>query len=233
VVIFLLSFVTVGILSGFVLPRFKTFFLSLHAKLPLPTRMLLSFTGFITTWWPVLLGVLGAMVLSILLGLRTHKGREIKDKFVLRVPVLGPVVRFAIVERFCRVLSSMVETGVPLPEALRLGSIGTHNLVYERGLAEAQVGMLQGGGISRPIGLTGLFPRAVVQMMRVGEDTGTLDEQLDGMANYYERELDYKLKKLTTIFEPIAIIFMGLVVGFVAIALVSAMYGIFNQVKIQ
>ena len=232
-VIFFMSFVTVGVLAGFVLPRFKTFFLSLHAKLPLPTRLLLSFTDFITSWWFVLLGAVGVLLLAVLLALRTHRGREVRDKIVLKLPVIGPVVRFAIIERFCRVLASMVETGVPLPEALRLGSIGTHNLVYERGLAEAQVGMLQGDGIARPIARTRLFPNAVVQMMRVGEDTGTLDDQLDSMATYYERELEYKLKKLTTIFEPMAIIFMGLVVGFVAIALVSAMYGIFNQVKIK
>ena len=232
-IIMLMSFVTVGILAGFVLPRFKKFFLSLHAELPLPTRMLLSFTDFITAWWPVVLGGLVVFVLLIMAALRTHRGREIRDAVVLKIPVVGSVVRYAIVERFCRVLASMVETGVPLPEALRLASIGTHNLLYERALAEAQVGMLQGDGIARPIARTGLFPSAVVQMMRVGEDTGTLDDQLESMATYYERELDYKLKKLTTIFEPAAIVFMGLVVGFVAVALVSAMYGVFNQVQIK
>ncbi len=89
--------------------------------------------------------------------------------------------------------------------------------------------MLEGEGLAGPIGDTGLFPRAAVQMMRVGEDTGTLDQQLENASNYYSRELDYKLKRLTTLFEPAVIIFMGLIVGFVAIALVQAMYGIYNS----
>ena len=91
--------------------------------------------------------------------------------------------------------------------------------------------MLEGEGLAQPITDTGLFPKAATQMMRVGEDTGTLDTQLENAAQYYGRELEYKLKKLTSLFEPAVIIFMGVIVGFVAVALISAMYGIFNQSK--
>ena len=92
--------------------------------------------------------------------------------------------------------------------------------------------MLEGEGIAGPLAGTGLFPGTATQMFRVGEDTGTLDTQLEVTAEYYERELDYKIKKLTALFEPVVIILMGVIVGFVAIALVSAMYGIFNQVDV-
>ena len=122
---------------------------------------------------------------------------------------------------------------MPIPEALRLASRGANNLVYERSLEVARTEMLEGDGISRPLARTELFPKTVTSMMRVGEETGTLDDQLENVASYYENELQYKLKKLTTLFEPLSVILVGVFVGFVAVALVSAMYGIFNQVDVQ
>ncbi|MEY2566187.1 MAG: hypothetical protein QOE35_716 [Actinomycetota bacterium] len=231
-VVMVLSFVTVAVLSGFVLPRFKTFFKSLNAQLPLPTRMLLAVTDFMTAWWWALLGGFALFVLVIFLALQTTGGRHARDRLLLKIPAIGPVVRYAVIERFCRILAAMVETGVPLPEAMHLASNGAHNLVYERALEQVQDALLEGEGLAGPIARTELFPSAVTQMVRVGEDTGTLDQQLEAMAKYYEKELEYKLKNLTTLFEPLVIVFMGVVVGFVAVALVSAMYGVFNQVQI-
>ena len=229
-VIFVLSIVTIAILAAFVLPRFKTFFESLNADLPLTTRMLLAVTDFLGEWWWLILGVLLAIVLIILLGLKTEKGKNLKDRFLLRLPVIGEVVRFAVIERFCRIFSAMVQAGVPLPEAMEVVAEGTGNSVYEKGLVDVREQMLQGEGISRPLSSTTLFPSSVVQMVRVGEETGTLDQQLETAASYYEQELSYKIKKLTTLFEPAVIIFMGVVVGFVAVSVVSAMYGVFRQI---
>ncbi|MFA5890346.1 MAG: type II secretion system F family protein [Actinomycetota bacterium] len=228
-VILVMSVVTVVILTAFVLPRFEKFFESLDAQLPLTTRMLLSFSRFVSHWWWALF--LGGLLLGTALYLagRTTWGRELKDKSLLRFPVAGEVVRYSILERFCRILGSMVQAGVPLPEAMEVVAEGTKNIVYERGLAAVRNAMLQGEGISRPMVRSQLFPPSVTQMVRVGEDTGTLDEQLATAAAFYDQELDYKIKRLTTLFEPVVIIFMGLVVGFVAVALISAMYGIFNQ----
>lgn len=227
-----MSLVTVVVLASFVLPRFEEFFASLDAELPLPTRMLLAVTDFLTGWWwAVLAGVLAAGVL-FLAAMRTQTGRYLRDSAVLRVPTLGPTVRFALVERFCRILSSMVGAGVSLPEALRVATGSLHNVVFLRSLYRVGDALLEGEGLAQPLAATGLFPATAAQMMLVGEETGTLDEQLEVTAHYYEGELDYKLKKLIGLFEPAVIIVMGAVVGFVAIALVSAMYGIFNQVKV-
>jgi type IV pilus assembly protein PilC len=231
-IVMAMSVVTVGILAGFVLPRFKTFFDGLNAELPLPTRILLGMTNFLTDWWLVMFGVLVACVAFLIAALRTDRGRHARDRFLLRVPVLGGVVRYAVVERFCRILSSVVEAGVPLPVALQLASEGSQNVVFQKALTEAREAMLEGEGLAGPIAATGLFPGSVTRMLRVGENTGSLDAQLASMASYFEKELEHKLKNLTTLFEPIAIVTMGLIVGFVAIALVSAMYGIFNQVKV-
>ncbi|MGW5714816.1 type II secretion system F family protein [Amycolatopsis sp. NPDC003865] len=228
----LMSVVTVVVLATFVLPRFKVFFASLHATLPLPTRMLLAVTDFLGDWWWALLA--GGLVLGVLYlaAVRTPAGRYARDRAVLSLPAIGPTVRHALVERFCRILSSMVGAGVPLPEALRVATDSLRNRVFLRGLARVGEAVLEGEGLARPLAGSGLLPVTAAQMIRVGEDTGTLDTQLEITAQYYEGELDYRLKKLTALFEPAVIVVMGLLVGFVAVALVSAMYGIFNQVHV-
>jgi type IV pilus assembly protein PilC len=232
-VIAVMSVVTVAVLASFVLPRFKVFFESLDAELPLPTRILLAATDFLTQWWWALGGGMGLLALVIAAALHTEGGRLLRDKLFLKMPVLGDTIQYALVERFSRILSSMVSAGVALPDALRVASESLRNRVYVRALAGVGEAMLVGEGLARPLAATELFPSTAVRMIRVGEETGTLDDQLEVTARYYEGELDYKLKKLTALFEPAVIIVMGLVVGFVAVALVSAMYGIFNQVNVS
>ncbi|MYS05557.1 type II secretion system F family protein, partial [Streptomyces sp. SID6041] len=102
---------------------------------------LLGFTDFVTAWYPVLLGVLVALVVGLTAGLRTARGRLLRDRFLLAMPVIGDVVRFMVIERFCRILTSMIKTGVPVPEALTLSGAGANNLVYERSLAQARTEM--------------------------------------------------------------------------------------------
>lgn len=228
-----MSLVTVGILSVFVLPRFKTFFASFHATLPLATRIVLAAGNFVGQWWWAIAAVAATAALGLLVMFKSAAGRAGLDRILLKLPVAADVVRHAIVERVCRVLASMVTAGVPLPDAMVVVAESARNKVYERALVKVREAMLAGEGIAGPIQRSNLFPRAVTQMVRVGEATGTLDTQLETAAAFYEQELDYKIKKLTALFEPAMIIFMGLLVGFVAIALVSAMYGIFRQVNVK
>jgi type IV pilus assembly protein PilC len=233
-IILLMAIVTVVILVGFVLPRFTTFFDEFDAKLPLPTQLLLDFSDFIQTWWYAILGGAALIIGLTVMFLRTDRGKRAKDKLFLKLPLVGDIVRYAVIERFCRIISAMMKAGVPLPEAMQAAIEGANNKVYEDGLISIREQMLEGEGIAEPIIESQLFPAAATQMLKVGEETGTLDAQLDSAATYYARELDYKLKRLTSLAEPAIIVFMGLVVGFVAVALVSAMYGVFqNQKKFQ
>jgi type IV pilus assembly protein PilC len=231
-VIAVMAVVTVTVLAGFVLPKFKSFFDNMHAKLPLATRMLLAVTNFLTAWWWAVLAGVVLLVGGVVLSWMTARGRYMWQRLLLSVPVLGETIKFALVERFCRTLASMVSAGVSLPEALRVATDSLRNLVFVRALSQVGEAMLEGEGLARPLARIQLFPRTASQMLRVGEDTGALDAQLEVTAQYYESELDYKLKKLMALFEPAVIVVMGLLVGFVAIALVSAMYGIFHQVHV-
>jgi type IV pilus assembly protein PilC len=232
-IIAVMSLGTIAVLAVYVLPKFVEFFDSLDAKLPLPTRMLLGATDFLGQWWWVLAAGFAFGALSIVVALRFHSVRHFRDGMFLRLPLLGDTIRYALIERYTRLLSAMVNAGVALPEAMTVASDSIRNRVFREKLDAARTEMLTGGGLAAPMARTGLFPGVASQMMRVGEDTGTLDRQLDVAASYYERELDYKIKKFTTIFEPAVIVVMGAVVGFVAIALVSAMYGIFREAKIS
>jgi type IV pilus assembly protein PilC len=232
-VVFVMAIATVIILATFVLPRFKTFFNSFHAKLPLPTRMMLAVTNFISNWWFLLIGGLVLLIAGGIALRRNPKGKAWIDSIMLKAPVLGDLVQAVIMERICRILSSMIHAGVPLPEAMLVTAQASNNAVYVEGLEHVREEMMEGQGLSEPISRTGLFPGAARQMFRVGEETGTLDEQLELAAAYYNREVDIRVKRFTGLFEPAVIIFMGVIVGFVAVALVSAMYGIYHQVKVQ
>jgi type IV pilus assembly protein PilC len=232
-VVMVMSIVTVIILATFVLPKFKTFFESFHAKLPLPTRMLLSVSNFVSNWWFLLIGGLLLVVVGTIALRRSDRGKAWIDSLILRAPVLGDLVQAVIMERICRILSSMIHAGVALPEAMAVTSNASNNARYKEGLDHVREEMLEGQGLSAPIARTGLFPGAARQMFRVGEETGTLDEQLELAATYYNREVDIKVKRFTGLFEPAVIIFMGIIVGFVAVALVSAMYGIYHQVHVE
>ncbi|MGN6474814.1 MAG: type II secretion system F family protein [Mycobacteriales bacterium] len=229
-IIAVVGIVVVVVLVAWVLPRFRTFFKELNAKLPLPTRMLLAVSDFTKTYWWVLLVVAGLIVVVAAWMMLVAEGRRVRDKMLLTLPAIGDLVQHIILERFCRIMSSMISAGVPLPEALLVTSDATSNVIFQEKLGVAREAMVRGAGLALPLAETGLFPSAARQMLRVGEDTGSLDEQLETASVYYGRELEYKIKKFTGLFEPAVILVMGVLVGFVAIALVSAMYGVFHQV---
>jgi len=227
-----MSMVTVVVLAAYVLPKFQEFFADLDAELPLPTRMLMGVTSFLGSYWWAIGGGLAALIVLYVAITMTSQGKYARDALLLKVPVLGETIQYALVERFCRVLGSMVSAGVNLTEALSVTTEALRNRVYVKRLGEVSQQVMEGQGVAGPLARTGLFPGTATSMLRVGEDTGSLDTQLEVTAEYYETELDYKIAKLTALFEPMVIIVMGLIVGFVAIALVSAMYGIFRQVDV-
>jgi type IV pilus assembly protein PilC len=228
-----MAVVVVVVLATFVMPKFVVFFKSFNAQLPLPTRMLLSMSSFVGTWWWAILAGMLVLIVGVIAMRRSRAGKARIDSIILKMPVLGDMVRTAIIERICRILSSMIQAGVALPDAMRVTAESSNNAVYRAGLNTVRDEMMEGQGLAEPLARTGLFPGAARQMFRVGEETGTLDSQLATAATFYDRELDVKIKRFTGLFEPAVIIFMGVVVGFVAVALVSAMYGIYHQVKIQ
>ncbi len=231
VVVMVLSMFTVMVLAGYVLPQFKPLFEELDADLPLPTRMMLFIARFFSDLWYIT-AIVVLVFTGTMMFLTMHPtGKEIWQRFSLQIPVIGGIIEYAILERFCSVLHTMLKAGVAVPAAMETTTEAVSNVVYREQLEIARQQMLEGSGFTQPLIETELFPGAAKQMFKVGEETGTLDEQLEVAAEYFNRELEYRIKTFTTLFEPIMIVFVGVIVGFVAIALVSAMYGVLGGVQ--
>lgn len=228
-----LSVVVVLVIVIFAIPRFAEFFEEFDAELPLPTRMLMAVADFVQSPAGLVTGaVLVVGAIGLVLWIRTDQGRRQFHGFQLKLPMVSTVVTFSSTERFTRVLGALLDAGVPLPEALPTAIDCSNNEVYKERLSASMEGVLAGQGFADPLAATELFPTTVIQMVRVGERTGELSNQLENAAGFYEEELTYAVDKLTAWFEPITIMFIGSVVGFVALAMVSAMYGIYNQVDL-
>lgn len=233
IILMAVSILVVLIIVVFAIPKFAEFFEDFDAELPLPTRALMAVAHFVGSPAGLITGiVLVVAIMATLLYVRTPRGRRNLHALQLKIPMISTVVTYSSTERFTRVLAALLDAGVPLPEALPTSIDCANNLVYKERLLVAMDSVLAGGGFADPLASTDLFPTAVIQMVRVGERTGELSDQLNNAAGFYEEELSYAVDKLTAWFEPIMILVIGVVVGFVALAMVSAMYGIYNQVDL-
>lgn len=232
--IFVLVVAIVGmiVMSIVVLPKFQRMYSKLGADLPMPTRILLGWTDFVATAWPLLLaGGVAVVVAAHLIFGRGEGGHRRRDRLVLRTPVIGPLYEIISVERFCRVLAALTSAGVPLPDGIEMSANSTNNTHFQSRMEPVREALVRGGGISKPMTESGVIPTAALQMIRVGERTGTLAVQLHKSAAFFEREVSYRIKKATDLFQPAVILLVGSLVGFVAIAQVAAMYSIFGQVN--
>jgi type IV pilus assembly protein PilC len=225
------AFAAMIVMSLFVLPKFTGLYKSLGASLPLPTRMLIGFTNFMQSSWLYVLGVIALIIVGLfaIIGGTWGKGR--RDVITMKMPVIGKLYELVSLERFMRVLSSLATAGVPLPAAIGLSADSTNNSLFKTKMVAVRDVLVRGGGLYEPMAASGLFPIAARQMIQVGERTGNLGNQLGKAASYYEREVTFSMKKATDMIGPLVIMFVGLVVGFVAVAQVAAMYSIFGQVK--
>jgi type IV pilus assembly protein PilC len=230
-VILLLAVGVVIILVVFALPAFVRIFAEFKVQLPLPTRILLGIVTFIEEWALALGAGIAALVTGAVAVLRTEWGRYRKDVIAIRIPVFGPIVLSAVLNRFARTLAMVLKAGVPLGQTFDAVIASTGNRVFQEGLRGVKEQMTGGEGFAGPLLRTHLFPPMLTQMVRVGEETGTLDTYLEQAAEFYEEELDHRIRSMTAMIEPAMTIAVGAVVGFIAISLISAMYGLVGAIK--
>ena len=234
IILLCVAVLVVSIIVIFVIPKFAEFFESFDAELPLPTRMLMAIADFVSSTAGAITGMLlVAGFVSLMMYLRTKNGRRNLHATQLKIPALNTVVIYGATERFTRVLSVLLDAGVPLADAMPSAIECVPNMIFRERLDAASDAVLIGAGFAEPIAATELFQPTVVSMIRVGERTGELSDQLNNAASFYEEELDYAVDKLTAWFEPLVLLIIGVVVGFVALAMVSAMYGIYGQVDVN
>jgi type IV pilus assembly protein PilC len=222
--------IAIGIVV-FILPQFRDLYAGLGVATPGLLNAMLNFSAYIRDHALfIAAGVLGATVLAGV-GIRTPRGRYLFDSTLLKVPVISALIRTSMTERFCRTLGDMLGAGVPISQTYGVVISGVRNLVHRRALDGVGPAMAAGQGMYRPLQQAGIFAPAVIQMFRVGEETGHLDSNLAEAADMYEEELDYQIKRLTAFLEPAMIVFVGLIVGFIAVTLITSIYSLAGSYK--
>jgi len=230
IIVVLLVIMVIAIMVFFVMPNFMGLYGALGAQLPLATRALLAVTGFLLSyWWAILLAVLGVAA-GLYAYIKTPVGRYWWDSLKLKMPLLGSVTLFSELSRYANTVATLFRAGVPLPEIMTLSIDNAENKVIVNALTTVRDEMLRGQGLSRPMSRNPIFPALIVQMAAVGEGTGNLDATMDTVAQSYEMEANDRTDALIASITPITTIIMGAIVGFIALALVSAMYGVFGQI---
>ncbi len=212
------------VILKFVFPRFKSMFASRGADLPLPTRVMIVLSDFMENHWWLLVGVTVVVAIAVTLALRTERGKVLRDRLVLRTPIFGEIALMITMSQFCRVSSSLLSSGTPFLKALQTVRSTIGNRVVRDGIAEIEDGVRKGGSIADSIPNTDVFPSTVRQMLEIGEKSGHVSEMLLQVSTFYDRQVDYKIKNLTTVIEPILLVILGASVLFVALAVFMPMW---------
>jgi type II secretory pathway component PulF len=219
------------ILMNFVVPRFAKMYASFDVALPLPTRILMALSNAFVSYWYI--GVIAAI--AIYLGLKsylaTDKGKMMRDTLVLKLPIFGPLIQKSTLSRFARVLGSMYRSGLPILQSLDIVSRAVDNGMIKSEIKTIEADVREGKDLSEPMAKCAHFDTMVIQMVAVGEETGNLDEMLDKVADYYDKEVDSTIRNLTTILEPVLLAFIFGIVLFMSLAIFLPMWDILRVVQ--
>jgi type IV pilus assembly protein PilC len=217
-VIIIACLVVAGLLL-WVVPIFEDMFAGFGQALPVPTQIVVGLSEALQHYWYIIIGVMVGIGIGINRAYKTQKGRRVIDGILLRVPVVGDLIRKTAVARFTRTLGTMLSSGVPILESLEIVSKTAGNVIIEEAVMKARMSLSQGKTLADPLIETKVFPGMVTQMIAVGEQTGALDTMLAKIADFYEEEVDAAVDALTALIEPMLMVFLGVVVGGLVIAL--------------
>lgn len=231
IIVLIFSGLMVFTLMTFVLPKFKEIFDSMNVEMPIYTRLLFDASGLFKQFWYVpLIVIIGTVVFVKQTG-NTKRGRYQIDNLKLRVPIVGEIIKKMAISRFSRTFGTLVSSGVPMMRALEIVGETAGNAVIAKGVQTARESVREGQKISSPLEATGLFPTMVTHMIDVGEETGRLSDMLVKVSEFYEKEVDAAVKGLTSLIEPLLIVFMGVVVGFIAISVMGPIFKLVSSVN--
>jgi type IV pilus assembly protein PilC len=221
---------TVAMLT-FIVPIFAKMFANLGAELPGPTLFVLKISHILQRFYPIILGVIIAGVVGLRLTMKNDQGRLYFDKFMLKTPIFGDLIRKASVARFTRTLGTLIQSGVTILDALEITAKTAGNRVLQVAIKKSVISIAEGDTITSPLKESGVFPPMVIQMIGVGEKTGGLDEMLSKIADFYDEEVDAAVSALTGLIEPVVIVVMGAVIGGILIAMYLPMFDIIGKIN--
>jgi type IV pilus assembly protein PilC len=225
------AFIVVVFMLTFVIPTFAKMFKDLGAELPLPTQIVLWLSEFMQSWILIIIAAIAAGIYALRRWYRTEHGQTAIDTLVLKAPVFGTLVRKVSVARFTRTLGTLVSSGVPILEGLRITARTAGNKVVERAVLATRAAVTAGRTITEPLKTSGVFPPMVIQMINVGEQTGALDAMLAKIADFYDDEVDTAVGALTALLEPLMICFLGVVIGGLVVAMYLPIFRLVTLVK--
>jgi type IV pilus assembly protein PilC len=230
-VIMSVAVIAVAVLLIFVIPTFQTMFASVALELPLPTRIVIGMSHLLTSYWWVLLGVIGVSIFGIARYYKTKGGRLQIDSLMLRFPVLGDVLRKSAVSRFTRTLGTLVSSGVSILDGLEITARTAGNMVIHNAVMESRQSIAGGDTIAAPLQRSKVFPPMVISMIAVGEQTGGLDEMLSKIADFYDEEVDAAVSTMLSLMEPVMIVVLGVIVGGMVVAMYLPIFDMVNAVQ--
>ena len=214
--------IVISVLMVWVIPVFAQMFLEMSSGkigLPGPTQLVINISNFFQSYWYVMGGALVGMIMAIKRYYAAVNGRVVIDRLLLKIPIIGDLIRKASVAKFTRTLGTLITSGVPLLEGLSICAKTSGNKVIEEALMNARVSISGGKTISEPLAKCNVFPKMVTHMIAVGESTGALDAMLGKIADFYEDEVDQAVETLTSLLEPIMMVVLGTIIGFIVIAM--------------
>ena len=229
-VVMTVALVATSFMLIFIIPTFARMFSGFGAELPLPTKIVMGLSSFLRSyWWALLLGIVGTGV-GIQRYYGTERGHLEIDRLLLKIPVLGDVLRKGAVARFTRTLGTLISSGEPILTGLEITARTAGNRVIQEAIMAARASIREGETISAPLRESKVFPPMVVSMISVGEETGALDDMLTRIADFYDSEVDTAVDALTSMIEPLMIVFMGGIVGGMVVAMYLPMFKLINVV---
>jgi type IV pilus assembly protein PilC len=233
--VILMAIAAVAVIMIVVIPQFQNIFLGLLGpgeQLPLPTRIVVGISNFLASWGglSLLIAIIGAAV-GITFYYRTPGGRWNIDRFLLKLPILGDIMRKIAVSRFSRTLSTLLSSGVPILQSLDITARTAGNVVIEQAINKVRSGVERGESFVEPLKATEVFPNMVAQMIGIGEQTGALDAMLGKIADFYEQEVDSAIANLLTLIEPVLIGFLGVTIGSIVIAMYLPLFTLIGKLS--
>ena len=230
-VIMSVAAIAIAVLLIFVIPVFESMFAGVGMALPLPTRVVIGASDFLRGyWWAVILGM-GASVFLFKRYYATSGGKLTIDKLLLRFPVLGDVLRKSAVSRFTRTLGTLISSGVSILDGLEITAKTAGNRVIQDAIMQSRASIAGGDTIAAPLQKSAVFPPMVISMIAVGEQTGGLDEMLSKIADFYDEEVDAAVSGLLSLLEPVMIVFLGVIVGGMVVAMYLPIFDMINAVQ--
>jgi type IV pilus assembly protein PilC len=213
-------------LMVFVIPTFKNIFASFGAELPLPTQILINISDTMKQFWYVIVAAPYGAYKGFIAYYKTANGQRVVDRFTLKAPIFGIILKKVAVARFTRTLGTLIKSGVPIMQALETVAQTAGNVVIADAVLLTRESIREGGHLSDPLKKSGIFPNMVTSMISVGEETGALDIMLTKIADFYDQEVDTAVKGLTSLIEPIVIVVMGVIIGTIVVAMFMPMFGL-------